>query len=135
MDVSSLLQACALPNPEAEILLAYATDRERTWLFAHPEAAVTLKCTQLFRACARRRERGEPIAYITGTKEFYGRVFSVDRRVLIPRPATEGLIELAKDFLAGGKEEIREADAGIVAVAKKFGAMEEIGTAHVSTPL
>jgi release factor glutamine methyltransferase len=52
-----------------------------------------------YQACLSRRASGEPVAYIIGRKEFYGRLFSVDRRVLIPRPDTELLVEVALSLL------------------------------------
>ncbi len=70
----------------------------------------------MYRHYAARRKRGEPVAYILGEKEFYGRPFHVDPSVIIPRPATEGLVELALKALAG--ESVPDStviDTGIVA--------------------
>jgi len=84
------------PRLDAEVLLAHALQVDRSWLHAHSDDSLTVNNQQeLKKLVARRRER-EPIAYITGEKEFYGREFSVTPDVLIPRPETEGLIELAK---------------------------------------
>jgi release factor glutamine methyltransferase len=66
-------------------------------LYAYPEHLLTPEQEQHYHTLVERRVRGEPIAYITGHKEFYGLDFLVDKRVLIPRPETELLVEAALD--------------------------------------
>jgi release factor glutamine methyltransferase len=83
------------PRFEAELLLAHAlkTDRMRVILDAHrPLADGELA---QYRELIRRRRAGEPVAYLRGVKEFYGRPFHIDKRVLVPRPDTEILVEVA----------------------------------------
>ncbi len=80
---------------DAEVLLGYVLGVDRSVLAAHPEAVLSTGQLEAFEACLARRERGEPVAYIRGLKEFYGVAISVDPRVLIPRPETETLVELA----------------------------------------
>lgn len=80
---------------EAELLLAHVLKRDRVWLLAHGDEDVSAPAMRKFRALAARRARREPIAYIIGTKDFYGRPFAVNRHVLIPRPETELLVDLA----------------------------------------
>ena len=80
---------------DAEVLLAYVLGIDRSGLTAHPEAVLSTAQIDHFEGCLRRREAGEPVAYIRGMKEFYGAVMTVDPRVLIPRPETETLVELA----------------------------------------
>lgn len=80
---------------EAEILLAFLLKKERAWLHAHGDEGVRAETIQKFERLVARRERGEPVAYIIGEKEFYGRRFFVKRGVLIPRPDTEILVEQA----------------------------------------
>jgi len=72
-----------------------------------------------FEALMERRLRGEPIAYLVGEKEFYGRTFQVDRRVLVPRPETEHLIEaaLARTRSMGGALRILDVGTGSGAIA------------------
>lgn len=82
---------------EAEILLAHALKKDRAWLFAHSGDTVPAPVLRRFRAVVARRIKHEPIAYIVGTKEFYGLPFGVDRRVLIPRPESELLVDLARE--------------------------------------
>jgi release factor glutamine methyltransferase len=80
---------------DAEVLLAHVLGIDRSGLVAHPEAVLGSGQLVTYEAFLSRRERGEPVAYIRGFKEFYGAAVSVDSRVLIPRPETEALVELA----------------------------------------
>jgi len=81
---------------EAEVLLSHAMNVDRVWLAAHPEAATPAYADKLLV----RRLRHEPLAYLTGWREFYGRRFSVQPGVLIPRQETETLVAAALE-LAG----------------------------------
>ncbi len=84
------------PRLDAELLLGWTVGAERTWLLAHPEVPVGADHQALYREGLQRRASGEPVAYIRGMKEFYGLAFSVDSRVLIPRPETELLVGFAE---------------------------------------
>jgi release factor glutamine methyltransferase len=89
-------QALALLEPrEARLLLARATGFSEASVLAHPERALSGEAEARFRDYAARRARGEPIAYILGEREFYGIRLAVNPAVLIPRPETELLVELA----------------------------------------
>ena len=94
---------------DAEVLLAHVLGVDRSALIAHPEAVLSTGQLDRFDADIARRETGEPVAYIRGLKEFYGSAISVDPRVLIPRPETETLVELAlsriRDDLTGGSRD------------------------------
>ena len=79
---------------DAELLLAYANGVDRTAILAHPDAPVGTGPAEAFQGYLDRRAEGEPVAYIRGMKEFHGLAFAVDRRALIPRPETEGLVDL-----------------------------------------
>jgi release factor glutamine methyltransferase len=83
------------PRLDAELLLGHAIGADRTTIAAYPEALVGDGPAERFEADLARRERGEPVAYIRGFKEFYGQAFATDARALIPRPETEALVELA----------------------------------------
>lgn len=83
------------PRLDAELLLAAATGLERADLAAHPEAGVEPAAARAFGEMVRRRVRREPVAYILGRKAFRDIEVAVDPRVLIPRPETELLVELA----------------------------------------
>ena len=96
---------------DAEVLLGYVLGVDRSALVAHPEAVLSIGQLETYESCLARREAGEPVAYIRGLKEFYGTAISVDQRVLIPRPETEKLVELAlarvTDDLTGAPREPR----------------------------
>jgi release factor glutamine methyltransferase len=91
----------------AELLLLHVLDRDRTWLYAHPEERLSVTDTARFFALIARRTNGEPTQHLTGKQEFWGLEFEVTSDVLIPRPETEHLIEVALDRLA-----LRELRAG-----------------------
>lgn len=80
---------------EAELLLAHVLGRNRTWLFAWPEFEPDGGQATRFEALVDARARGEPVAYLTGRREFWSLELDVGPAVLIPRPETELLVELA----------------------------------------
>jgi release factor glutamine methyltransferase len=80
---------------EARVLAAFAWDVSPAWLIAHDSDAPASDQIAAFDRLLTRRLAGEPVAYLTGTREFYGRPFLVSPDVLIPRPETELLVELA----------------------------------------
>ena len=96
---------------DAECLLSYVMGCSKEQLFAYPEKEVSIEERESFEALWRRRDLGEPVAYLTGNKEFYGLNFKVDSRVLIPRPETEHLVETVLD-LVKDIEEPRILDLG-----------------------
>lgn len=103
---------------EAEILLGHALGRDRAWLFTHahdvPDAVDGLKFRQLMQA----RQRGEPVAYLTGRKGFWTFDLVVTPDVLIPRPETELLVELALERIPiGGEFRIADLGTGSGAIA------------------
>ncbi len=89
------------PRLDAEVLLVEATGRDRTGLAAEPEAPVDAPAARRFGEMVRRRIRREPVAYILGRKGFRGIELTVDRRVLIPRPESELLVEVALELEPG----------------------------------
>ncbi|MBY0271274.1 MAG: peptide chain release factor N(5)-glutamine methyltransferase [Burkholderiales bacterium] len=80
---------------EARVLLREVLQQNDAWLLAHDDELLTAEQAQQYVALVVRRVAGEPIAYITGRREFHGREFLVNPAVLIPRPETELLVELA----------------------------------------
>jgi release factor glutamine methyltransferase len=86
---------CDTPALDAELLLAHIFAKDRTWLVMHPRQTLDKNRLDNFFDLLRRRERREPVAYITGQKEFFALEFQVNRHVLIPRPETELLVETA----------------------------------------
>lgn len=91
----------------AELLLLYVLSRDRTWIYSHPEEEISVANAERYSALIRRRAAGEPTQHLTGKQEFWGLEFEVTPDVLIPRPETEHVIEVALDRLA-----VRELRAG-----------------------
>ncbi|MFA6908478.1 MAG: peptide chain release factor N(5)-glutamine methyltransferase [Patescibacteria group bacterium] len=79
---------------DAEVLLASVLRKPRSYLLAEQSRKLTATQLSRFRACIRKRAQGMPVAYLTGSKEFYGLDFFVTKHVLIPRPDTESLIDV-----------------------------------------
>ena len=80
---------------EAQLLLQHVLNVNRAWLIAHENDALQANIHAAFGALLKRRLNGEPIAYILGTREFYGLKLKVTPATLIPRPDTETLVEAA----------------------------------------
>src|SRR6202011_3685467 len=91
----------------AELLLLHVLRRDRAWLYAHPEEAINSEELDIFLSLIDRRANGEPTQHLTGKQEFWSLEFEVTPEVLIPRPETEHVIEVALDRLA-----LRELRAG-----------------------
>ena len=109
MSVLTVAQAAAwaqtlgLPRLDAQVLLLHALGRaphDRAWLLAHGDDALDATVQTTFETHAQRRLNTEPVAYITGQKEFFGLTLQVDQRVLDPRADTETLVEWAMSCLA-----------------------------------
>lgn len=99
--VAQLLTESALPERESRALLARQLNVAREYLIAHPDHAVSASDAAAFEQLAGRRRADEPLAYLLGEREFYGRMFAVSPAVLIPRAETELLVDLALARLAG----------------------------------
>ncbi len=84
-----------LDSDEADRLLMQVLGVNRAWLFAHDDALLSATHAAQIDALAARRASGEPLAYVLGEQDFYGRVFEVNPTVLIPRPDTECLVDAA----------------------------------------
>ncbi|MDD5031803.1 MAG: peptide chain release factor N(5)-glutamine methyltransferase [Patescibacteria group bacterium] len=95
---AEIFKKSRIKNPalEAEILLSYILKKPREFLFTHPEKKITTEQINCYKKLINRRLKGEPLAYLTGQKEFYGLNFFVNKNVLIPRPETELLVEEAE---------------------------------------
>jgi len=95
------LRAANVPSHTlaAELLLMHALGRDRTWLYTHPEALLDMAAAEKYFALVSRRASGEPTQYLTGKQEFWGLEFEVTPAVLIPRPETEHVVEVALERL------------------------------------
>jgi release factor glutamine methyltransferase len=105
---------CETARLDAEVLLAQATGWDRARLAAEPDARLPVGASREFGAMVRRRVRREPVAYIVGRKGFRRVELLVDRRVLIPRPETEMLVELALEL---GPSRVLDVGTGSGAIA------------------
>lgn len=136
MTIADALDTARISRADAEVLLGWMLGIDRARIFAHPEKNLSSGEEGRWRAFVARRETGEPVAYITRTREFYGRNFRVDRRALIPRPSTEGLLEV---FLRVFRERVwktqktqrtqkKMIDPGIVAFIEVYRSMSDVRT-------
>ena len=98
--LDDLIRHSQLPRAEARRLLASLTGQPLTWFMAHGDDPADPDTVARFQALAERRRAGEPLAYLLGQQEFYGRPFAVSPAVLIPRADTETLVETALEQLA-----------------------------------
>ena len=103
---------------DAEVLLARVLGWSRARLLAHPGASLDPTCTQRFEALVERRRDGEPVAYVTGRREFWSLEFAVTPDTLIPRPETEHLVEAVLEVVsADDAAAIADVGTGAGAVA------------------
>lgn len=92
-----LSKASDTPRLEAEILLAHVLQKPRSYLYTWPKVRLTTSQQRYFDTLLKRRYQGQPIAYLTGFREFWSLTLMVTPATLIPRPETEQLVELALD--------------------------------------
>jgi release factor glutamine methyltransferase len=121
----------------AELLLMHALGRDRTWIYSHPEALLEPRKVEGYFALVARRPAGEPTQYLTGKQEFWGLEFEVNRDVLIPRPETEHVVEVALERIRRrgiADARVRIADVGTgsgciaVALARELAGAEIFAT-------
>lgn len=118
MTVGQILAQAGLVPLEAQVLLAHVVGRNRSWLVAHRDEPLPRAQADAFFALARRRRAGEPVAHLTGVREFWGLELSVTQEVLIPRPETETLVEMALAKIpADGPASVLDLGTGSGAIA------------------
>ena len=96
--VETLRDASETPRLDAEVLLAHTLGWSRARVLSRLQETISDEMLQQFRTLILRRAAREPVAYLVGRKEFYGLEFVVDRRVLVPRPETETLVDAALEW-------------------------------------
>ena len=106
----ALAQSGLIPV-DAKALLAHVLGCNRAWLAAHETDVLTKAQAEAFAALCHRRRDGEPVAYLAGSREFWGLMLSVTPDVLIPRPETETVVEFALSKLPGDRA-VRVLDLG-----------------------
>ena len=102
---------------DAELMLAFVLDKPRSYLFSHAEEQPEEERFDIFTGMVHRRAQGEPLAYITGRREFWSMDLVVNRHTLIPRPDTEVLVEQALACLPDSAPRILDLGTGSGAVA------------------
>ena len=111
LTVRGALAQAGLAPIDAQVLLGHVLVRDRAWLIAHANDRLTAAQVEHFFRLARQRRDGEPVAYLTGQREFFGIPLYVERGVLIPRPETETLVECVLRRLPLGRP-VRMLDLG-----------------------
>ncbi len=129
-NAAEILQSSGVGQPrrEATSLLAFALEKDKTFLIAHPEYKLSNVEARRFRRFLQRRASREPFQYITGKQEFYGLDFLVTPDVLIPRPETELIVENAVEILRG-KEHARFCEVGVGSGCISVSILHEIKSA------
>ena len=115
--IGALLRGNELSRLETSILLAKLLNTTRELVLAHPERPILPEDAIQYASLVRSRLAGIPMAYLTGSREFYGIEFKVSSDVLVPRPDTELLVDAALSRLGSGAPEILDLGTGSGAVA------------------
>jgi release factor glutamine methyltransferase len=107
------------PRLDAELLVAHALEMDRVGLYLDMDRPLSADELVRVRALVQRRRQREPVAYILGTREFFGRAFEVGPAVLVPRPDTETLVERALELLPKGPARVLDlcTGSGIIAIS------------------
>lgn len=100
------------PELDAQLIIAHALDKPRTWTLAHPETSLSAPQLAAVESAVARLSEGEPLPYILGHWEFFGLDLEITPDVLIPRPETEALVEKAIAWLQASPERRTIADVG-----------------------
>jgi release factor glutamine methyltransferase len=135
-DALQQLAAAQVPSASttAEVLLMHVLERDRTFLYAYPEAELSVEQERAYRHLLRQRAAGHPTQYLTCRQEFWGLPLHVEPGVFIPRPETEHVVEVALQIV---RERLSKADARIVDVGTGTGCIalalaKELPEAHIT---
>ena len=110
-EAESKLHISSSARLDAEVLLCTVLGFDRSKLYSSPENMIPAKKVNLYRSLVQDRQQGKPVAYLTGTKEFWSLEFHVNEHTLIPRPETECLVETALKYIPENSE-LNIADLG-----------------------
>ena len=110
--IEVLTKNSSIPHFDAEILLSFVLNKSREYIISHPEIILTSTQITKFQKFINRRKDNEPVAYLTGHKEFYGLDFLVNKHTLIPRPETELIIDKTMDLISGDLTNTNIIDVG-----------------------
>lgn len=118
-EASQILQGAGVPEArrEAGSLLSFVIDKDRTFLISHAQDELDQSSVDQFRDAVERRAAGEPLQYISGVQDFFGREFRVTTDVLIPRPETELLVEAALELISDAAPFICDVGTGSGCIA------------------
>lgn len=118
-EASRILQSAGVPEARRESgsLLSFVIAKDRTFLISHAEDQLDQSSLEHFREAVERRAAGEPLQYISGVQDFFGREFRVTTDVLIPRPETELLVEAALEVVGGAAPFICDVGTGSGCIA------------------
>src|SRR5471030_333353 len=116
-EATTRLAAGESPKRDAEILLGFVTGKARTFIMAFGETPLTATQSEQLETLLARRERGEPVAYLVGEREFWSLALSVSPATLIPRPDTECLVEQALLRLPATPVKVLDLGTGTGAIA------------------
>ena len=130
MNVNSWLKkaSSSIDRLDAELILASIFDKDRIFLHAHADEELTVEQQKVVDDMLLRRQKHEPLAYILGYKEFYGHKFYLTRDVLIPRPETEALVDIASELY-------QKLSANVVKPAKTTGTAKAAQTIQSGEPI
>lgn len=117
MQIQEFMVKNPLPTTEAEILASFVLGKDRSFINAFPETELSRKQLGNLKTLVKRRRDGEPLPYLLGYREFYGRNFLVDKNVLIPRPETENLVEAVVNFAKNKSLTVADIGTGSGAIA------------------
>lgn len=110
--IAQLQEITEFPAIEVRTIASFVLQKPGEWIIAHPQTVLSEIQLETLEKAIARLIYGEPLAYITGRRSFYGLDLMVDKRVLVPRPETELLVELAIDWLQSKPGRTRVADIG-----------------------
>ena len=135
LDGRATLEYCSgSAKHDSEILLSHVLNKNSAWFVAHSDFALTDEQKTCFQSYIKRRSKGEPVAYIIGHRAFWKHDFNVSPKVLIPRPETELLVELALETaanLAPALSQLKIADLGTGSGAISVSLAKELDRAEV----